>query len=115
MPALQSASPGWLFLLAAALASVPPIASGQDFRIDTEIFVGQEKEPKVQTLTIFADGRVFDFLQTEPRQITVFDPLRGQFTLLDETRREKAAVTTAGLLASMLELETRAAEKKDRL
>jgi hypothetical protein len=107
---------GWFFWLVAALASLaPPLTWSQDFRIDTEIFVGQDKEPKLQTLTIFADGRVYDFLQTEPRQITIFDPLRGQFTLLDESRRIKAAVTTKELLASMLELETRAAEKKERL
>src|SRR5207253_4334884 len=109
MPAFTSVSPRGFVWFAVVAIAWPAMVHSQDFRIDTEIFVGQEKEPKVQTLTIFADGRVFDFLQTEPRQITVFDPLRGQFTLLDETRRVKAAVTTAELLASMLELETRAA------
>jgi len=89
-------------------------ASAQEFRVDTEVFFGQEKEPQVEALTIFVDGRVYDFLLTQ-QEITVFDPPRGQFTLLDETRRVKATVTTQDLMGFAQELEAHAVEEKHAL
>ena len=70
-----------------ALAAIPAVANDKEFRVDTELFLNQEKEPFLQTLTIFTDGAVYDFQLTEPVQTTVFDARRGQFTLLDEARR----------------------------
>jgi hypothetical protein len=90
----------------------PEWARGHDFRIDTEFFQAEEKEPCLETLTIFAGGVVYDFRWTEPREITVFDPLHGRFTLLDETRKVKAVVTTQELIDFSLELEKHAAEQK---
>jgi hypothetical protein len=106
---------GWILWLAGALAGLPVAAAGQDFRVDTELFENQEKEPFLATLTIFANGVVYDFRETEPRETTVFDPRHGQFTLLDESRQVKAIVTTQELLDFTLALETHAAQEKDRL
>jgi hypothetical protein len=106
---------GWLLWLAGSIAGLPAVADGQDFRVDTELFQNQEKEPFLQTLTIFADGIVYDFRETEPREATVFDPRHGRFTLLDEVRHAKASVTTQELLDFTLALETHAAQEKDRL
>jgi len=87
----------------------------QEFRMDTELFENQVKEPFLQTLTIFADGLIYDFLLTEPREVTVIDLSRGRITLLDEARKVKATVTTDEVLQFSLDLETRAVQQSDRL
>ena len=90
-------------------------ASAQDFRVDTELFQNQDKKPFLETLTIFSEGKVYDFRLTAPQETTVFDPVRGNFTLLDESRRVKAGVKTQELLDFSLALETHAAQQKDKL
>lgn len=107
MTRFQSLATAWILCLC-----LPLSAGGQDFRIDTEFFEGEVKEPVLQTLTIFAGGIVYDFRWTEPKEITVFDPLRGHFTLLDESQRIKAVVTTQELLDFSLQLEKEAAKQK---
>ena len=102
----------WLISLSVVATALPWTAAGQDFRVDTELFQNQEKKPFLQSLTIFADGIVYDFRLTEPAEASVFDPRHGRFTLLDETRKVKAAVTTQELLDFTLALEPHAAEKK---
>ena len=47
--------------------------AGQEFRIETDVFVDEQKEPIVETLTIFSDGVVYDFLLTGVEEITLFD------------------------------------------
>ena len=98
----------------AVFAGLSAISSGQDFRVDTEVFFNQEKEPAVEALTIFSEGRVYDFLISQ-QEIVVFDPPRGQFTLLDEARRIKALVRTQDLMEVTLELETHAVQSKSSL
>ena len=104
----------FLSLTTACLLSFcqPLAASAGDFRIDTEVFAGEEKQPILETLTIFANGVVYDFRWTEPKEVTVFDPLHGRFTLLDENQRVKAVVTTRELLDFSLQLEKEAAKQK---
>lgn len=80
----------WTVAASAALA--------QDFRVDTEVFIGDQKEPVAETLTIFHGGRVYDFLLTGSKEITIYDPRRGQFSLLDVERKLKSSVTTQELL-----------------
>jgi hypothetical protein len=105
----------WIIGLAVATMALPGTAAGQDFRVDTELFKNQDKAPFVQTLTIFAEGIVYDFRLTEPLEATVFDPRNGRFTLLDEKRKVKATVTTQELLDYCLALDDQAAKGKDRL
>ena len=90
-------------------------APAQDFRVDTELFQDQDKKPSLEMLTVFSEGKVYDFRLTDPRETTVFDPVRGQFTLLDEARQVKAGVTTQELLDFSLDLNAIAAQQKDRL
>jgi hypothetical protein len=93
------------------------LAPGQEraFRVDSELFLDQDKMPLLQTLTIFHGGMVYDFLLTTPQEVTVLDPLRGRITLLDEGRRVKATITTQEILEFTLALQTHAAEEKDPL
>src|SRR5262245_2325730 len=105
----------WAFAWLLGVALLPVALVAQDFRVDTELFENQAKEPFLQTLTIFSAGAVYDFRLTEPAETTVFDPRRGLFTLLDESRQVKAIVTTQELLDFCLSLETHAAQGKDKL
>lgn len=101
-----------VFVLCAARAS----ADGLEFRVDTEVFQNDEKKPILEQLTIFsADGAVYDFQLTAPLETTVFDPRHGRFTLLDETRKVKAVISTQSIMDVSFELETFAAKQKHGL
>ena len=66
--------------------AVPRAARAEEFRIETRVYVGDEKEPVSETTTLFLDGVVYDFL-AEPAQIAVFRKpgggKPGRFILLD--------------------------------
>lgn len=74
------------------------VAVAQDFRIDSEVTVDGEKEPVAENLTVFADGIFYDFSLRDPQEITIFDPTRGQFVLLDTKRRLRLTLTTRQVL-----------------
>ncbi|MCI0362063.1 MAG: hypothetical protein L0211_26580 [Planctomycetaceae bacterium] len=90
-------------------------AEGQEFRIDTEIFIGEEKEPAAETLTIFSQGLVYDFLLSGQEEITMLDTVRGRFTLIDPARKVKCGLAVQEVLEQTLSLEAHAAESKDAL
>jgi hypothetical protein len=69
-----------------------------DFRIDTDVFLGDAKEPFAQSVTIFTAGLVYDFPLIGPKEITVFDASRGRFVLLDSDRQVKTTLSTQDLL-----------------
>jgi hypothetical protein len=105
--------------LALLVVAAPVAVIAQDFRIDTEVFIGpldkKDLKPAAETLTIFTNGMVYDFLLAEPREITLFDPVRGRFTLLDESRQLKASLSTQEVLDYVLSLESYATQSKDQL
>ena len=107
-----------LIFLASSLV-LPGLAAAQDFRIDTEVFVGpldkKDLQPASETLTIFANDMVYDFLLAQPREITLLDPIRGRFTLLDESRKVKASLSTEEVLDYVLSFDSHAAESEDPL
>jgi hypothetical protein len=86
---------------------------GEDFRIDTEVFIGDDKDPVVETLTIFSRGRIYDFLLTKPEEITLFEPGRGILTMLDVKRQVKATIDTQELLDATLSLQTAALQSSN--
>jgi hypothetical protein len=99
-----------------SLAGLPLVPSAaQEFRVDTELFIGDEKEPVAETLTIFSQGLVYDFLIGGPEEITMLDTVRGRLTLLDPARKVRCGLGVQELLDQTLSLETRAAESKDAL
>jgi hypothetical protein len=90
-------------------------SSAEEFRIDTEIFIGDGKEPAAEMLTIFSQGMVYDFQLMGPEEITMLDTVRGRFTLLDPARKVKCGLGVQDLLQQTLSLETHAVESKDSL
>ncbi len=107
----------WLIaVIVATLAVIRPTSvAAQDFRIDTELFVGDEKAPAAEMLTIFSQGMVYDFLLTGQEEITLLDTVRGRFTLLDPARKVKCGLSVQEVLEQTLSLESLAVESKDAL
>jgi hypothetical protein len=99
-------------LFMAVLLSPPGTLTAQNFRIESEVFLGKEKEPVSESLTLFHGGVVYDFLLTAPEEISVFDPLRSRFVLLDVTRRVKATLTLDDLQAATEAIKTGADAKQ---
>jgi hypothetical protein len=96
----------------ASLLPFSAAASAQDFRVDTEVFAGKEKEPIAETLTIFSSGRVYDFLLGGSREITIFEPAAGQFTFLDPERKLRCTIASQEVLDYVLELNKAAVQQK---
>jgi hypothetical protein len=80
------------FATAAALVLTEPVlVSAQDFRVESRVFQEDEVEPVSRNLTLFRGGVVYDFIE-ETESLTVFDPARERFVLLDKGRRLKAEI-----------------------
>ena len=92
------------------LAGSAVSAQMDEFRIDTDVFLGEEKEPFAQNITIFTAGLVYDFPMIGPEEITVFDPTRGRFVLLDTERRVKTTLSTQELLEFTAAMKVQADE-----
>src|SRR5687768_601071 len=67
-------------------------AHAQNFRMETDVYLGNKKEPICQTLTLFADTMVYDFIygpdeknkeEQKITEVTVFDMNSGRVVLLD--------------------------------
>ncbi len=101
---------GWL-----VFASMAAPLFAQDFRMDTDIFIGTSKEPVAETLTLFSNSRVYDFMLTDSREIVVFDQGRGEFTLLDEKQQIKTTVTTQEALDHAFALKVQASQEPETL
>lgn len=69
-------------------------ACGQEFRMETDVFVSNQKKPVAQNLTIFTSGLVYDFPLLGPNEIAILDPSRGRFVLLDVPRKIKTTLST---------------------
>jgi len=75
-----------LVIAAAACGASGLVAAAEEYRIETKIY-DQQGKLATTNVTLFTGDRVFDFLLTAPQEITVFDPTRGNFTLLNQRRR----------------------------
>jgi hypothetical protein len=67
-------------------------AVADDFHVDNKIFFDPRDKP-VETTTLFATGRVYDFM-TAPAETIVFDPGHDLIVILDPNRHMKAQITT---------------------
>src|SRR5690348_13125228 len=85
------------------------VLRAEDFRIYTDYFVGSEKKPSAEVLTIFQGGIVYDFQDPE---ITILEPRRGKLTLLNTKHQVRAMLETAELLDAAISLQTEALKSK---
>src|SRR5438046_252777 len=89
-------------------------ARAEEFRIESKVFTAKEEAPVSESLTLFDDGRVYDFLSL-PSEITLFDLSRGRIVLMDPDRKLRTELTTDELNTFIEQLRTRAARQTDRL
>lgn len=80
-----------------SLSTLAGKAPGEDFRIETDVFFESSEGPAISTLTLFRGSTVYDFMENEDEEITIFDINRGRFVLLDCQRKVKTTVTTEQL------------------
>lgn len=85
-------SVGWL------AGQIPAGVRAEEFRIETDIFIDDDKVAAAETLTIFSEGVVYDFVRTGAEEVTVFDQARNRFVLLDTKRRVKTVLALDDLL-----------------
>lgn len=108
-----------LFVLAFALGSLLASARGDDFRMETAIYVGGDAEPAVETLTLFAGDVVYDFQlgkqadRIKPKIVTVFDVRRGRIVMLDDHRKMQSTLTTQQLMDFSAAIRKRAADERN--
>ncbi len=74
-----------------------PIASAEDFRIETKVYAGKDKTAVSHNTTLFKAGYVYDYL-SDPDRVAVFDKPHGRFILLDPTRKLKTEIKTDDVL-----------------
>lgn len=87
------------FALAFALSSNGAVnLLAQDFRVDTDVYLGDEEETFSEHLTLFRGSVVYDFAVKGSEEITIFNLQNGEITLLDVKRKTRAVLTTAELL-----------------
>ncbi len=101
---------GLNWVLGIAILALAASTSADEFRVESDIFVGNQKEPIAKNLTLFSSGLVYDFPRLGPEEITVFDPARGRFVLLDPQRKVKTTVTTQELLELAAAMKVHARE-----
>ena len=96
-----------------ALCAVAETTDGV-LRIETEVFVGSQKEPVAHSLTLFANGVAWDFL-AHPDEIALHDPARERVVLIDPERNVKTEITTLRLERLSVSLASWARKADDRL
>ncbi|WP_182868542.1 hypothetical protein [Stieleria mannarensis] len=78
-----------------AAAKIPAADDGA-FQVTIEVFellADQKLQLQDRHLVLFKDGKAYDFALTEPRNVTLIDPINGQVTLLSRVDHVKSTIT----------------------
>ncbi len=109
------------FLFIAVASMVVSIAGrgfAQEFRVETDIYVGESTESSSHTVTLFEKSAVYEFVDS-PKQIVVYrngsSERSGQFILLDLEMQCRTDVEVGRIEKLMTKLNRWAAEQKDPL
>lgn len=108
---------GQPFRLALALFVAQPLAPaavGQDFRVETDVFLDGEAESVAETLTLFRGDYVYDFFLKGPEEATIYDANRGRIVLLDTARKLQTVLTTEQLLQLSQAMQAVGQEKANK-
>ncbi len=91
-----------------ALATTPQVAPS--FRVETDLFEGENTTPQSQHLILFDSGVVYDLPVGLGDIITVFDIPRERVILLHKTTRVRTSISTETLI--QMAAQTRAAAEQ---
>jgi hypothetical protein len=106
--------PLMLALNACMLACMAPLARSDDFRVESKVFDGKNKQPSSENVTLFRAGVVYDYL-ADPPQVAVFDNAKNRFILLDTERKLRTELKTAEVLAFSGQLQAQAAKSSSEI
>jgi hypothetical protein len=88
----------------------------ENFRIETNVFMGDNEKPISETTTLFHDGVVYDFIK-QPKQTAVFDKPKGKnagrFILLSDEHRIRTEIPTDRVKGVVEDVRTWASQQKD--
>jgi hypothetical protein len=102
-------------VLAAAILSLLSIdGRAEEFRIESKVYADNSQTPASESVTLFADSRVYGF-QSTPREVTLLDIPRERIVLLDPERKIRTEIPTDMLMAYCEQIRTRAAADSDAL
>lgn len=90
--------------------------AAEEFRIETDVFIGEEQQPVSQSVTIFEKEAVYDFAE-KPAQIVVYrdatQEREGEFILLNPEKRQRTVVPTSKVDTLMRKLADWATKQND--
>ncbi len=97
------------------LAAVFPLQSfAEDFRIENRVFFDKDANPTSESVTVFRDGIVYDFLK-KPAEVTILDKTAEKVILLNQSHKIRTEVSGKQLDAVLSPLKEAAAKSKDPL
>jgi hypothetical protein len=85
---------------------------GDEFRIESRVFQGKDEQPQSESTTIFANGRIYDFLNS-PRELTIYDPAHDRIVVMDLEKNRKTELRVEQLTRFREELQLRAEKTTD--
>ncbi len=89
--------------------------SAADFRIESKVYSGDEEAAPHTYLTLFHHGVVYDFRGEPAKEVIIYDPRQGHFTLLDVQRKVKTRIRPDVLLQFVAGIAARASERGDAI
>ncbi|MDG2182124.1 MAG: hypothetical protein P8L78_10555 [Mariniblastus sp.] len=77
---------------------------GQDFRIDSQVYVDGMRSPVSENITLFASGIIYDFQlsdngEIETEETVIFDSRQKTFTLLNHAKQTKLDLSDLQLIS----------------
>lgn len=88
------------------------LTADEGFRVESRVYLGDQKDPASRSTTIFQDRAVYDYLD-KPGEIVVFEKSLERFVLLDTNRRVRAELPTQGVVTFTEQLQRYADAQKD--
>lgn len=88
--------------------------AAEEFRIESKVFADTTPTPVCESVTLFADSRVYVFMNS-PREITLLDIPRNRIVLIDPARKVRTELTTEKLASFVEQLRVRASQQTDPL
>lgn len=101
-------------LAIAAVSLLSGIAGAANFSVTTKIFVGANDVPASQHRVLFDEGLAYDLSVSEPRFLTVFDPLHDQVILLDRESEVQTVIALDDLLKVTAQAKSSVTEPEQR-
>ena len=108
----------WAFVLVVVFGWTASVSVAQEFRIDTDIYVGKQTKPVAHTVTLFDGEMIYDFkLSEDPNvdvtEVVIFNGRTREFILLDPSRKIQLTIQQSQLLEIVEGSRLYAAQKKE--